>query len=498
MTVEWVGKTKSMPPIIPINPAGSAFDWPFDAISIGAQRAATDAGHLGTSSMQTPRQMHFSFSAHLTGAHPAGWLQPGVNRKADTDIKAYCDMAKTAERGMFDMFFIADTPAARTDKLQGFSRYNLFMNALEPVTALSAIAMATEHIGLGGTSTTSFNEPYNVARQFASLDHVSGGRAAWNVVTSANDYAARNFGHAQLPAHADRYRRAHEFVSVVKQLWDTWEDEAFVRDVETGQFFDPAKQHPVDHEGEFFKVYGALNIERTPQGQPVIIQAGASPAGIALAAETAEVVFGSSVDVESGRIYYKTLKDKMAEFGREPDELKVLAGLPVIVGESDQEAEDKYRTLQEMLHPDVGRMRITTDLEIDLSQFPVDEVVTEDMIPSSANFHKAYFDEIARMIREDKPTLRQLYTRYERGTRTLRGNPKTVADKLEEWFTGGAADGFMLILHIQPTGLTEFVDMVVPELQRRGLMRREYTGTTLRDHLGLKRPAFARKAMAPA
>ena len=434
------------------------------------------------------RQMHLSFSAHLTGAHPAGWLHPSTQLDADTDIGAYISLAQLAERGRFDMFFIADTPAARTTNLTAWARYPMFMNALEPITALTAIAGATKYIGLGGTASTSFSEPYNIARQFASLDHISRGRAAWNVVTSANDFAARNFGHAKLPPHAERYARAKEFVEVTKALWDTWEDDAFIHDREQGLFFDPAKQHAVQHEGAFFKVDGALNIARSPQGRPVIIQAGASDAGKALAAETAEIVFGSAVDVTAGREYYSDLKGRMPAFGRAPEELQLLAGLPVVVGESQQEADDKHAELQAMVHPDVGRQRLSTDLEVDLTGFPLDEPVPEDLIPKTSNFHKGYFDEIVRMIRQDRPTLRQLYQRYERGTRSVRGTPKHVADVLEEWFTTGASDGFMLILHLQPKGLQDFVTHIVPELQRRELFRREYTGTTLRHHLGLDRP----------
>ena len=437
----------------------------------------------------TARQMHLSFSAHLTGAHPAGWLHPSTQLDADTDIGAYIALAQLAELGRFDMFFIADTPAARTTNLGAWSRYPMFMNALEPVTALAAIAGATKYIGLGGTVSTSFTEPYNVARQFASLDHISRGRAAWNVVTSANDFAARNFGHAQLPPHADRYARAREFVAVTKQLWDTWEDDAFIRDRDSGLFFEPSKQHAVHHEGTYFKVDGALNIARPPQGQPVIIQAGASDAGKALAAETADVVFGSAVGIEAGRAYYSDLKGRMAAFGRPEEALKLLAGMPVIVGESKQEADDKYAELQAMVHPDVGRQRLSTDLEVDLSGLPLDEPVPEDLIPTTSNFHKGYFDEIARMIRTERPTLRQLYMRYERGTRSIRGTPYQVADALEDWFTTGAADGFMFIVHLQPAGLEDIVIKVVPELQRRGLFRREYEGRTLRDHLGLQRPA---------
>ncbi|MDB5413599.1 MAG: nitrilotriacetate monooxygenase [Rubritepida sp.] len=434
------------------------------------------------------RQIHLSFSVHLTGAHPAGWLHPSTQMDGDSDIKAYRRLAKLAEQGLFDLFFIADTPALRVDSLDVWSRYPLFTNVLEPLTCLSALAGSTEFIGLGGTSTTSFNEPYNVARQFASLDHISGGRAAWNVVTSANDYAARNFGHAALPPHAERYARAREFVQLVLKLWNTWDDDAFIHDREAVRFYDPAKMHPIHHEGAHFKLDGGLNIGRTPQGQPVIIQAGASDAGKELAAETAEVVFGSATNLDKGKAYYADLKGRMANYGRSTDELKILAGISVTVGESEQEALDKYETLKALMHPAVARQRLGMDLEADLSDLPFDEPIPEDRIPKSANLHTAYFNEIVRMIREEKLTLRQIAQRYERGTSGVRGTAKQIADKMEEWFHGGAADGFMLVLQLQPAGLEDVVRHVVPELQRRKLFRTEYTGTTLREHLGLSRP----------
>jgi FMN-dependent oxidoreductase (nitrilotriacetate monooxygenase family) len=436
------------------------------------------------------RKIHLSFSAHLSGAHPAAWRHPTTEDGSDVSIAAYRRLAKLAEHGLFDLFFMADTPALRTEQLESWSRYPLFTNVLEPLTALSALAGATEFIGLGGTATTSFNEPFNVARQFASLDHVSGGRAAWNVVTTANNYAAGNFGPQPLAPHAERYERAREFVHLVKKFWNTWEDGAFVYDREDGRFYDPAKLHPVRHQGRHFQVKGGLNIERTPQGHPVIIQAGASDAGKELAAETAEVIFASANTLEKGLAYYRDVKGRMAKYGRAPEDLCVLTGVPVIVGESAQEAEDKYRTLQELMHPVVARQRLAMDLETDLSDLDLDAPIPEHRIPKSANLHTAYFAEIVRMIREEKLTLRQLAQRYERGSKTVRGTAKQVADRLEEWFTAGATDGFMLILHLQPAGLEDFVRHVVPELQRRHLFRTEYAGRTLREHLGLRRPPF--------
>ena len=439
--------------------------------------------------MDRRSRMSLALLVSPVGAHPASWLHPESNNAPPTDLGFYQRVAETAERGRFDLFFIADTPAARTDNLHAWSRFPMFMNVLEPVTLLTALAGVTRRIGLGGTVSTSFTEPYNVARQFASLDHLSGGRAAWNVVTSANDYAARNFGHAKLAPHALRYERAGEFVDVVRELWDSWEDDAFVQDRSTGLYFDPAKQHPLHHKGKFFELDGALNVARSPQGHPVIIQAGASDTGQDLAARTAEVVFSSNADVAGARDFYQSLKGRMAQYGRQPEELQVLAGLPVIIGRTDEEAEEKYQALQEMVHPDVGRFRLGSDLELDLSDLPLDEPIPIERIPANANFHKAFFDSIVKMIREEKPTLRELYLRYERGRKTIKGSPARIADVMEAWFTAGAADGFMMQFHVMPGGLEEFVALVIPELQRRGFVREEYEGATLREHLGLARPA---------
>ncbi len=439
--------------------------------------------------MGTQRMMSLALLAHATGGHPASWLHPSTNPAAGTDIEHYRAMARLCELGRFDLFFIADTPAARTENLHAWSRFPMFMNVFEPVTLLTALAGATERIGLGGTVSTSFSEPYNVARQFASLDHISHGRAAWNVVTSANDYAARNFGHTALPPHALRYERAGEFVDVVRQLWNSWDDDAFIRDRESGLYFDPARLHPVHHQGRFFTVDGALNIARSPQGHPVIIQAGASDTGLELAARTAELVFASASEPGAAKCSYDELKGRLAKYGRAPDELKILAGLPVMVGRSQQEADDKFAALQALVHPDVGRFRLGSDLEMDLSDLPLDEPIPEERIPKTANFHKAFFDGIVKMIREENLTLRQLYLRYERGRKTITGTPQRIADVMEAWFTSGACDGFMMQFHLVPDGLADFVHNVVPELQRRGLFRREYEGRTLRDHLGLQRPA---------
>jgi FMN-dependent oxidoreductase (nitrilotriacetate monooxygenase family) len=439
--------------------------------------------------MVSSSKMALALLAQGNGLHPAGWIKTGGRADIANDVGYFADLARLAEQGRFDLFFVADTPAARTDNLDAWSRHPMYMNTFEPIVLLTAMAAVTSHIGLGGTASASFYEPYNIARLYASLDHASGGRAAWNVVTSSNDYAARNFGLQALPPHARRYDRAREFVQVVKALWDSYDDDAIVCDKQSGVYFDPARFHVIDHQGEFFKVNGALNIARTPQGHPVIIQAGSSSAGRELAAETAEVVFTSDDNLDAAKAFYTDLKGRMARFGRRPDQLKILAGLSPVIGESAQEAEDKYQALQELLHPAVGLTRLAQDLEADLSDLPLDEPIPLDRIPKSANLTKLYFDQITRLIREENLTLRQLYQRYERGNKAIRGTPLQVADMMEEWFSAGACDGYMLIFPVLPDDMRPFVEKVVPELQRRGLFRKEYEGRTLRDHLGLDRPA---------
>lgn len=433
-------------------------------------------------------KMLLAVMASGAGSHIAAWMHPETNSRAGLSIESHMAMAQLAERGLFHMYFVADTPAARTTKLDFYSRMPIFMNQLEPLTLLSALAVTTRHIGLGGTVSASFYEPYNLARQFASIDHMSHGRVAWNIVTSANDYAAQNFGLDKLPPHGDRYKRAEEFTDIVLKLWDSWEDDAFGRDRETGRFFDPAKQHVVDHDGPYFRIHGALNIERSPQGRPVIIQAGASDTGMDFAAKVAEVVFGANETPAESRAFYEQLKSRLPKFNRAPNDMRLLAGMPVVIGESEQEAEDKYQTLQALIHPDVGRARLSMDLEADLSGLPIDEPVPEELIPASANFHKKFYDNIVNMIRVEKLTLREMYLRYERGRRTIRGTPIQIADALEEWHAAGACDGFMMMFPMMQDGLTHFVEGVVPELQRRGLLRDAQDGVTLRDSLGIPRP----------
>lgn len=440
--------------------------------------------------MNDQKMMHLGWLMNPIGAHPAAWLHPDAKIDGELDIGHYMRMAKIAERGKFDFIFQADAPACRDGDMKALSRAPRFMNIWEPATLLAALAGATTHIGLGGTASTSYYEPYNIARIFGSIDHISKGRAAWNVVTSAHPSTGYNFGIDGLEPHAYRYERAEEFLRIVLALWDSWDDDAFVRDREAGRFFDPDKLHYLHHKGKHFKVRGPLNMARTPQGRPVIIQAGGSEPGMKLAAETADVVFGPAGTVEKSRAFIDNVKGRMPQYGRHPEELAILPGLNVTIGRTQSEAEDKYATLQAMIHPDVGRGLLSDDLEgIDLSDIPLDGPVPLDKLPKSANGHKAYFDALVEAVTKEKLSLRQLYERHvsRSGTR-IAGTAMQIADKMEEWFSAGAADGFMLTFTSLPDGLEQFVSEVVPELQRRELFRKEYSGKMLRDHLGISRP----------
>jgi len=439
-----------------------------------------DAGHMVLGLLALPN-----------GSHSSAWLLPGAVDGAPVSIDYYRRLAQTAERGKLDFFFIADRPSVRLDRMDIWSRAPSYTNILEPITLLAAVAGATTHIGLGATASTSFFEPYNVARQFASLDHISGGRAAWNVVTGSSDESARNFGQPHLPPHEERYARAREFVEVVMSLWDTWEDDAFVYDHATGLSYLPEKFHPTHHHGRFFDIDGGLNIGRTPQGRPVIIQAGASETGKQLAAETAEIVFGPSASMKAAQDFYSDVKGRVARHGRDADSLKILSGISIVLGATEAEAREKAARWHDYVHPDVARVWIGEDLEADLMDLPLDEPIPEDRIPISARMHRAYADEIIAMVRAGL-TLREICRRYNRSRAVLCGTPMQIADLMEEWVSAKACDGFMLSPLTLPACLEEFIDQVIPELQRRGLFRTDYEGRTLRDHLGLKWPQHRR------
>jgi len=364
----------------------------------------------------------------------------------------------------------------------------------EPLTLLSALSAVTRDIGLVATASTTYWEPFHLARLFASLDHLSAGRAGWNVVTSADSQAAFNFGRDQHPVHADRYERAREFVAVVKKLWDSWDDGAFVADKASGIAIDRNGIHPPDHVGAHFRVRGPLNVARPVQGHPVVVQAGSSEAGQDLAAETADVVFTAHAHVDSARRFYAELKGRLAQFGRDPEGLKIMPGIFAVIGTTRAEAEDKFAAIQDLVDPVVGIALLEGLLGgVDLSGHDIDGPLPA---LTGSDSVKSRFKLVSGLAAEKQLTIRELYLAVAgaRGHFQLVGTARDVADTLEEWFTTGAADGFNVMPPIQPSGLTDFVDQVVPELQRRGLFRTAYAGATLRENLGLARPVPVRPA----
>jgi N-acetyl-S-(2-succino)cysteine monooxygenase len=439
--------------------------------------------------MAPRRQIKLGGFFHPTGNHIASWLHPDSQLDAGRNFNHYVDLAQTSERGKFDLIFLADSVASRAGNMEALKRWPQYMTFFEPTTLLSALAPMTKRIGLVSTATTSYNEPYNIARRFASLDMISNGRAGWNVVTSFNPAEAFNFNAEALIEHEERYDRALEFVSVCKGLWDSWEDDAFIRDRKSEIYFDPAKLHPLNHEGNHFKVRGPLNIERSPQGYPVLAQAGASPTGKDFASQIAEIIFTPLQTLAQAQAFYKEIKDRADTYGRRPDEIKIMPGLNAIVGRTDEEAEEKFQLLQSKIHPDVGRQLLSSALDnMDLSPYDVDGPLPYDIIlpPKAGSPNQRVLDK----AKAENWTIRQLYQWYggARGQRTLKGSPQTIADDIEEWLCKEGVDGFLIQPGYLPGGLTDFVDMVVPELQHRGLFRKEYEGKTLRENLGLKRP----------
>jgi N-acetyl-S-(2-succino)cysteine monooxygenase len=423
-----------------------------------------------------------------TGHHVASWRHPGAQIDAGINLEHYVEITQTAERGKIDMIFFQDSVAVRRANIEALSRSAQYIANFEPITLLSALAMVTSHIGLTATASTSYNEPFHVARKFASLDHISGGRAGWNLVTSVQDAEAQNFGRDAHYGHAERYERAREFAEVVKGLWDSWEDDAFLRDVESGLYFDPNKLHTLNHKGKHFSVKGPLNVPRPVQGNPVIVQAGASEAGMELAAEYAEVVFCSPNSIEVAQEYYANLKGRMEKFGRSSDDLKVLPGLSPVVAPTMSEAEEKLGEMQTMIDPVVAKEILATVLGyVDLSEYDLDDPVPE--LPET-NASQSTVDELTTMARDENLTIRELAMRVAgaRGKLVMTGTPSHIADFMEDWLKNNATDGFNILPSVLPTSLNDFVDLVVPELQRRDLFRSEYEGTTLRENLGLKRP----------
>ncbi len=435
-------------------------------------------------------QMTLGAFFHPTGNHVAAWLHPDAQIDAGVNFEHYVAITRMAEAAKFDLIFIADAAATRDGDPNVLSRWPQYMAFFEPPTLMAALAAVTSRIGLVATATTSYNEPYSVARRFASLDHISHGRAGWNVVTSSNQSEAFNFGRDAHWEHGARYARAAEFVEVVKGLWDSWEDDAFVRDRTTARYFDPAKLHPLNHHGQSFHVRGPLNVARPPQGYPVISQAGSSEAGVELAAQTAEIVFAPLLTLEAAKAFYGDLKGRMPQYGRGPDSLRIVPGLNPIVGRTEQEAIEKHRYLQNLIHPDVGRALLSAELDANLSDCDIDGPLPYDRLPRDTNASKSALDRLVRMAREQSLTIRQLYMLHAgaRGQRTVIGTAEQIADDMEHWFLERGVDGFLIHPAYLPGSLEDFTTDVVPELQRRGLFRTDYSGATLRDHLGLRRP----------
>lgn len=433
---------------------------------------------------------------HPTGNHVAAWLHPDSQIDAGSNFRYYVELAQMAERAKFDLIFVADTSATRDGNIDALKRWPQYMAFFDPTMLMAGLANATVHIGLVATASTSFNEPYNIARRFASLDWISGGRAGWNVVTSSQPEEAYNFGMPGLPPHPERYARAREFVEVCRGLWDSWEDDAFVRDRSSALYFDPEKLHQLHHQGKYFSVRGPLNAARPPQGHPVLANAGVSDTGREFAAAFAEIVFTPLLTLEQAQTLYRDLKSRMEKYGRRPDHLLVMPGLNAVVGRTDAEAEDLLQLLQSKIHPDVGRQLLSTELGVDLSSFDVDGPLPYHLIDTSVAKHRM----LVERAKNGSFTIRQFYLQYAgaRGQRTIVGSPQRIADEMEEWFLKEGVDGFLIQPPYLPGGFRAFVELVVPELQRRGLFRTQYEGRTLRDRLGLPRPASRYAAAAAA
>lgn len=437
----------------------------------------------------TPKQLKLGAFLYPTGHHVAAWRHPEAQADAGSNFAHYVELAQLAEAAKFDLIFMADGVGTRGTDIEALSRTaTRYVAQFEPITLLSALAAVTKTIGFVATASTSYNEPYHIARKFASLDHISAGRAGWNLVTSSSEHEAHNFGRDEHYAHAERYERAEEFADVVRGLWDTWEEDAFPRDKQSGIYFDPEKQHILNHKGRFFKVRGPLNVARAPQGHPVLVQAGSSEPGKELAARTAEVVFTAHQTIEDARAFFADLKGRLTRYGREADALKIMPGIFPVVGRTRAEAEEKFQRVQELIHPVVGLSLLSGMTGgIDLSAYPLDGPVPD--VPET-NASKSRQRLLLDLARRENLTIRELYLRIAgaRGHNQIVGTPSQIADEMEHWFTSEAADGFNVMPPHLPAGLCDFVDLVLPELRRRGLFRSEYEGRTLRENLGLRVP----------
>ena len=442
---------------------------------------------------QPKKQLHLGAFLQGVGHHLAAWRHPLVNPANAVQLDHFKNLARIAEAAKFDAIFFADN-VGLADGPSGVLSKAALPYYFEPLLLLSALAGVTERIGLVATVSTTYLPPYHLARKFATLDHLSAGRTGWNLVTSGTNFEARNFGLDQQLTHADRYERAREYVDVVKGLWDSWEDDPYLFDKQGGRFWDPSKLHRVAHQGKYYSVNGALQVQRPVQGYPVFVQAGSSDDGQDLAAATAELVFTAQQTVEDGRAFYSSLKGRVAQYGRDPDSVKVLPGISPIIGRTQQEAQEKYDEIQSLIDPAIGLGLISGFLGgFDFSPYPLDGPLPE--LPQTEGWQSRQ-ELFVSLARRENLSIRQLYQRIAsaRGHLTVVGTAKSIADEIEHWFNTGAADGFNVMGPTLPDGLAEFAQTVIPELQRRGLFRSDYAGRTLREHLGLPRPAHPLQA----
>jgi len=434
------------------------------------------------------RQLHLNLFFHSRGHHEASWRHPDAAPYALTDIRYYQDLARRAEAARFDSIFLADQLALGDDVAQAARIW------LEPLTVLAALAVSTSRIGLIATASTTYTEPFNLARQFASIDHISQGRAAWNIVTSWLATAARNFGGAGQVSHEDRYARGEEFMAVVKALWDSWADDALIDDRASGLYANADRIRPVNHRGDFYKVAGPLNLPRCPQGRPVLVQAGSSDTGRRFAARHAEAVFTAHMAKATAQEFYADLKRLAAAEGRDPAQVLILPGLSPMIAGTEAEAQRLAREVNDLTDPEVGRKRLSGRFGgHDFSHLPLDRPLSPEDFPDpdTVQAARSRTEVIINLVRRDKPTLRQLlgYLAGARGHFVTAGTPEQIADLIEDWFTDGAADGFNVMPPLLPLQFDVFAAEVVPLLQKRGLFRTEYEATMLRQHYGLDWPA---------
>ncbi|MEZ3159584.1 LLM class flavin-dependent oxidoreductase [Microbacterium sp. BWT-B31] len=437
-------------------------------------------------------QMILVTNVYPVGGHIGGWRDPSAFNRIVMNLDAMTQIARLAERGKFHSLFLADGNAVRQ-----MEKRELFENvtptdrpaSFEPTTAMAAIAQHTEHIGMFVTATTTYEEPYSLARRLSSLDHISRGRAIWNVVTTSYPGDAANFGSAAFPERDDRYRRANEFIEVCKALWDSWAADAFPQDKATGRFLDADRVRRIDHHGEFFDVQGPLNVGRSPQGHPVLFMAGQSEPGRDLAARHAECLFASARTKEQSEELAVDVRSRMAAYGRLPTDIKIIPGVSVNVAETKEDARELNKHLASLVSPELGFQYLSSYLHADLTGLDPDGPLpdlTGDIAGVRSIRDQLYNEAVGRGL-----SIRQTWTKLIAGTgdEPFTGTAGEVADQLQEWFESGACDGFMLGVPTLPRGLERVVDLLIPELQRRSLFHEEYTGGTLREELRLRAPA---------